>query len=189
MGAHKRAPAHRAPRTPPPHVHLSSPAPRPADGSRPSPPYSQPQSRAARAAGMCASRLVEAGARAARGAGTMVMWSVVTWQAAWRARRPRREESAGRRGRRASPLFAASRHAPSLAAPRMLASVARRAAARLSPRSPGPPPLRRRAVAASAAGLDPPDVRKLAEMAHIDVTDAEVCVEGGEEGRGSQPRP
>lgn len=61
----------------------------------------------------------------------------------------------------------------------MLAHLARRAACaltrpRLAPAFARPPPPGRRTLAAAATGLDPPDVRKLAEMAHIDVTDEEV---------------
>lgn len=72
----------------------------------------------------------------------------------------------------------------------MLAHLARRAAVSLGRRpATGPvfsrPPHARRGVAAAATGLDPPDVRKLAAMAHIDVTDEEVSGrrERKEEGR------
>jgi hypothetical protein len=133
---------------------------------------------------MCASRLVEAGASGRR---AMASLAGVTRRRAWRAWRPRgrvrwrwppdRSHTLGEPGR--APPF--SLHPP------MFLAAARRTAARLAPRSAAPPPSRRRAVAASASGLDPPDVRKLAEMAHIDVTDAEV----GEErkGRGGLQRP
>ena len=49
----------------------------------------------------------------------------------------------------------------------------------------GPRPAPCRSVAAAAGGgLEPPDVRKLAQMAHIDITDEEVGRFGGRGGGG-----
>lgn len=77
----------------------------------------------------------------------------------------------------------------------LLQRLARHASALVRPRAPAaarcaPPPAGRRGVAAAAAaGLDPPDVRKLAEMAHIELTEEEVREREGGRGDGGGAAP